>query len=525
MIAPQFLRANPRLRGRGAPYIYGIGGPSPFEALYAQATVVGSPALPLLNTSDGNRNSVFDGGDVRATNLVDTDLTNWTKGASTPAVIDNGDGSFRVQLPDGAGTYLEYPVSFASSTYTIAMDVMCTPGESCAGMMKIVSTGGTNKTYVTGYAPQPTWQTIYFSQSDSNTNDKTSIADDVGSGGIDITIRNIRLTNTATPVSAFPVGSGPGFTKVDQVKVNGIFVESSLKGDENLLPTDPSSFNANEANVDITDLGGGAYLIKQPNAPLKDLMQSGLTLSGDYTVTFDLRNNPTSIQPGQLRVNTDGNTYFSAVPPSDWTTVTVTANESSGSTITFRAFSGGVEYEIRNIRFVNSSAPAAGFTDGSPAGTDYIKDGLTFSGIYTSPVTLQMAVRTYGWSDDGNPVNAECVLFEAGPFQLLLSATGLIQTNGGAISTKKLSASAWSVITVICDGVNHTIQVDGETPVVAASAILPADGTSRLGDRADGLRTSHALEHLAVYPRALTPVEITTGEDGYQARIGSIVPV
>ena len=77
MIAPQFLRANPRLRGRGVPYVYGIGeGISAFEALIAQATIVGSSVLcRLTNVRTNGRKSVIDGTDVAA-NTPDLRLVN-----------------------------------------------------------------------------------------------------------------------------------------------------------------------------------------------------------------------------------------------------------------------------------------------------------------------------------------------------------------------------------------------------------------------------------------------------------------
>jgi len=131
---------------------------------------------------------------------------------------------------------------------------------------------------------------------------------------------------------------------------------------------------------------------------------------------------------------------------------------------------------------------------------------------------------TYGWGTTGNPAHAECVLFEAGSLQVRLNASGFIETSGGAVSTKKLTANTLSVVTVAWDGVNHTIQVDGETPVSNASAIVPS-GTTYFGNRAAGDRSSHSAEHGAIYGRALTATEITTGETGYQARLGGMVLV
>jgi len=183
----------------------------------------------------------------------------------------------------------------------------------------------------------------------------------------------------------------------------------------------------------------------------------------------------------------------------------------------------GYGIELIQARCVKSSAPAAGFPDLSPALTDYLKDVLTFLHTYTATATIQFTITTYGWSEDENPEAAECVLFESGAFRLKLTAAGFIEIDGTAVSTKKLTADTLSVITVKYDGVNHTLQVDGETPVVVASAIIPS-GTSYVGNTAAGDKPSHALHHIAITDdKILTAEEITIGEDGYQVRLGGIV--
>jgi len=180
--------------------------------------------------------------------------------------------------------------------------------------------------------------------------------------------------------------------------------------------------------------------------------------------------------------------------------------------------------EVENVRTVALTAPAAAFPDNSPASTAYATDVLTFLHTYTATTTFQVPIMPNGWGGAGNPADAEAVLLEAGALQLKLSAAGFIETSGGAVSTKKLTADTLSVITVECDGINHTLQVDGETPVVAASAIVPS-GTSYYGNLAAGTKPSHALEHIAIWARALTAAEITTGEEGYQAKLGGMLPV
>jgi len=357
-----------------------------FDLLDEEATAVGSEALPVTCVRIDPRKSIVDGTDVPAgtpdlrwvvgepvvsslrgdENRLDSDLTNWTEGPSTPPVIDNGDGSYRVQLPDGSGTLIGYPVNFAADDYTLSIRVRCAPGEACPGDMKIFSrkVGVASKTYYDGPIPS-SWETLHFTVAEDNASDELLITDLFGSGGIDI--------------------------------------------------------------------------------------------------------------------------------------------------------------ELRDVRIVQSSAPAAGLPDGSPAGTDYLKDVLTFLHTYTASASMQFTVTTYGWSDSDNPAAAECVLFESGAFRLKLSAAGFVEIDGTAVSTKKLTANTLSVITVKYDGVNHTLQVDGETPVVVASAIIPS-GTSYVGNTAAGDKPSHALHHIDIFDdKLLTAAEITTREDGYQVRLGGIV--
>jgi len=565
MIAPQFLRANPRLRGRGVPYIYGIGGPSAFEALYAQATVVGSSALPLTNTSSGNRKSVFSGGDVRATLLLGN--TNWYQSGdaslywyrdNSAVVGTNVDANIvRIQTgTPGAGpqrkVWAHEPGT--NATYTFSIQVKQDVGSSQSGYIAIVNDASDTIKAQTNFTATGNWQTVTV----------TGTTDGGGAGvrfniygadNTDILYRGPVTTNTATPVSAFPDGSGAGFTKVDQVTVNGIFVESSLKGDELQFNSDLTTWGANASAVDS---GGYFTVTSAPSGSFPGLLRTGEVGSVEvrtFTYTLKAGTNPyagfragtsyisagrlpsVDLSDGSVSTNTvTGLTISSRDLGAGWWSVSITTDGLvlSGDTMDIvvcdsdgmeAALTHGKTILVKDPRAVKSSAPAAGFTDDSPAGTDYAKDGLTFVHTYTASASIQFTIMPYGWSDDGNPDDAECVLFESGAFRLKLTAAGFIEIDGTAVSTKKLTANTLSVASVKYDGVNHTLQVDGETPVVAASAIIPS-GTSYVGDAAAGGKSSHSIQHIAIYDdKNMTAAEITTGEDGYQARIGSIVPV
>jgi len=312
--------------------------------------------------------------------------------------------------------------------------------------------------------------------------------------------------------------------------VNGVFVVDPLKGDTNRCTTVLEDWDI--ASVTISADGD---VLTAVNAASGDKYADSYTagIGTTWTATFDLElisGDPTDWrsglgEAGGLPVTTED---LSAMSIGDVKRVSVT-----GTTSTTQVRIIAIEYndsgtsslvvKISNPRLVESTAPAAGFPDLSPAGTDYLKDILTFLHTFTATATMQFTVTPYGWGADGNPVAAECVLFESGAFRLKLSAAGFIEIDETCISTKKLTANTLSVITVKYDGVNHTLQVDGETPVVAASAIIPG-GTSYVGDTAAGDKTAHAVEHIAIYDDKLfTPAEITVGEQGYQARLGDLV--
>jgi len=310
--------------------------------------------------------------------------------------------------------------------------------------------------------------------------------------------------------------------------VGGQLVVSSLKGDANLVAADLTDGSWTKgSNTTITDRGDGSFRLEMPDGVDSFISRTITFDNTDYTMSFDFRQTPGGAASNTFNVHSRNGglvrVYYSGTPPTDWTPIHSTRDNNSTANALFFLDTGGVDIEIRNIRFVNSSAPAAGFPNGSLTNANYLKDILTFLYTYTATTTFQVPIMPYGWSDDGNPADAEAVLLEAGAFQLKISAAGLIETSGGAISTKKLTANMLSVITVECDGINHTLQVDGETPVIAASAIVPS-GTSYDGNSAAGTKPSHAIKHIAIWDRKLATAEITTGEDGYQSRLGGMVP-
>jgi len=318
--------------------------------------------------------------------------------------------------------------------------------------------------------------------------------------------------------------------------VNGIFVSSSLKSEILLVDNDLTNAAAwvpSSAKAVITEPESEVYRISfdgtgavSINANIASAARDGFTRFEVRLISGSFTGGDTNDFIGFRETNTLRGTQFAlANAVSGWAVgdATVTSADTTNRVTIRSTNASAAEIEIRNIRPVDSTAPAAGFPDDSPANTDYAKDILTFLHTFTATATMQFTVTPYGWGADENPVDAEAVLFESGAFRLKLTAAGLIEIDGTCVSTKKLTANTLSVVTVKYDGVNHTLQVDGETPVVVASSIIPS-GTSYVGDNAAGTKTAHVVEHIAIYDNELfTAEEITVGEDGYQARLGGLV--
>lgn len=150
------------------------------------------------------------------------------------------------------------------------------------------------------------------------------------------------------------------------------------------------------------------------------------------------------------------------------------------------------------------------FQDGSPRSESYGTDGLSFSYTYSSAFGLLMRRKAYDWSDSDNPVDPEPVIYQAGSFEVRVNASGFIETSGGAVSTQKSTADTEQDIYVYCDGVNHTISVDGETPVVAASAILPTGSTTYYLNNSSATKADQATAVGIVYNRDVQEDERTS---------------
>jgi len=95
MIAPQFLRANPRLRGRGVPYIYGLGDqPAPGFRFTAKTDNTGTSnndqfTIPLYSGETYDFTVAYDGQETAQN--TDSDLTlTFPSGAGTYDIVITG---------------------------------------------------------------------------------------------------------------------------------------------------------------------------------------------------------------------------------------------------------------------------------------------------------------------------------------------------------------------------------------------------------------------------------------------------
>jgi hypothetical protein len=207
-----------------------------YKSLLAEATVVGSAGLPVTCSRTGARKPIFsptgevasDTPDVNyvdglseyssmagATNLVDTDLTNWVKSSSNVDVTDQGGGVFRLSFNGlGVGTAVSYTLPTASLDRYASFGVRLVSGTPNGSSTDYISFRSLGSPVGTRYALVDTTAEFTnenaFVTSASSTN-QLSIRADNDSAFV-IEIRLMRVANLSAPAAAFPDGSAAGAT-------------------------------------------------------------------------------------------------------------------------------------------------------------------------------------------------------------------------------------------------------------------------------------------------------------------------
>jgi len=152
------------------------------------------------------------------------------------------------------------------------------------------------------------------------------------------------------------IGTGLHVGNADNTRVNEFSQNPSL------VPAKPSEFFDIGGNTVISALPGSAERVKMPNASGTFIREPVAFAAASYTLFFEWRNSPTSVESGTFSVRSTstystagGQVYVSYVsPPADWTKVNVTKTESGAKDSLMFLDTGGVDIEIRNIRFIKN---------------------------------------------------------------------------------------------------------------------------------------------------------------------------
>ena len=318
---------------------------------------------------------------------------------------------------------------------------------------------------------------------------------------------------------------------VDSITLSGVEMVSSMAGATNLVGTDMTAVPwYDNAKALITEPESYVYRMSFSGTGATSIFGAIDTFSKDRHCRCEARLISGSFGTGfsnYFSFNTPANaqvgTQFDLDQiTSEWMIIdcSVTSADETNQ-VKFRSENASAAViEVRTMRAVDLTAPAAGFVDGTGVGEVYAVDSITAPVTITgSAVSVSIPFNPYGWSNTGSPVDATPVLFALGTFEVRINASGFFETSGGAISTKKAVDGVLSSVIVTADGVNHTIRVDGETTVSNASAILPATGTAAWG--AD----DHAALGAQLFERVITESEKDALDAGNTAAAGSIVYV
>ena len=237
-----------------------------FNALIGRITWVGSDDLPATNTATGTRKSLDPSTADRgvnevdqwtrsgipmisslaaATNLVDTDLTNWGNNLYNS---DNGDYTYNVAFPA-----LEYATNFqytglAANPYTVKLQAKLISGNPANVIVRLQEWGGSYSNFATESlsALSDEWTDIIPSGiSGAYTSQALIIYNTTDEHACTISVRSVRCVNSTAPAAPFPDGSAAGASVgVDLVTctmpslTEGTIVQAAIPDGWNLTPLD-----------------------------------------------------------------------------------------------------------------------------------------------------------------------------------------------------------------------------------------------------------------------------------------------
>jgi len=320
--------------------------------------------------------------------------------------------------------------------------------------------------------------------------------------------------------------------------VSGIFVSSSLKGDTNLIDTDACNWDTVEigGTITCTDLGGGEYEFNFNGSTSFGLAVDAIfssIVAGVHTesLEFQLVSGDSSQLSLQMR---DGSGTIGSISLADMSSsykrYDVSGTIANVSTSLLRVSLGtapiNCTFRVRNARAVKSSVLAAGFPDGSPAGTSYAADELTCTPVWTPQGTIMQAVTPYG---DGTIAGLGADMYSwrsenefIGYWDNTLGYpryTGSGFTPDFSLALEDGGRGNTLITSYSWDGVNVVGRYQQESSISNAEADTPS-GALYIGNRADASRPFHGKIVTELWPRVLSDADYEIKRAGWVARLG-----
>jgi len=386
----------------------------------ATNTTEAAPAFP-----DGTgAGYITDATNIRATNIVDTDLSNavsWKGGAVIPGqeitVTEPEPYVYRLSVNSTEATVLKCQLpADLSIDRAAACEARIASGSltdnsnhklSWRNGTTFVGTGTELRTLTSD------WQRITATVSDGTASTELTFKVDTGTNVCEIDVRLMRATDTVDPVEAFPDGTGEGYTKVDKIESGAAVIVSSMAGATNLVDTDLTNWGEGGATADIeaTPNGDGSFDITFAGNGSASTLEFSLTaLSVDRSgrceaklISGNIASPDSYISFRDITSVQKGTKYETSNLTSDWQVVdwsVTSADQSAFCTVRFDSSeSGEIVIRVRNIRAVSLSAPVAAFTDGSADDEVYGTD-LLEAEMYDNEVSTDIANWGVAWSTD-----------------------------------------------------------------------------------------------------------------------------
>lgn len=315
---------------------------------------------------------------------------------------------------------------------------------------------------------------------------------------------------------------GPG--EVDSITIDGITYVSAMAAATNLVDTDVTNWADGGTAAVVTYMGDGVYRITFDGSGPVAL---NYYLAGGFLDRFG-RCEARLISGTPAAPTTDyfgfragssvfGTQYAFEDLTGDWQIADCfVTNANSTSRLSFRASNASpMVIEVRDVRGVDSTAPAAAFPDGSPAGTSYSADVITSPLAWGAQGLIYQNAIPYGWSGSGNPVNSQAYWFDEAPLELTVyNSENLIATDAiGAIISPPEATATLKTTAVDWNGTLLGFRNCETARSTDASTRLPT-GTFTIGNNDTGLKPFHGILGTLPYDSLKSDAEYTALREG-----------